>query len=74
MVAQKKGLSPYAMPYLSSRAETTASEDALCSVLHGDGGKSVGRMSPQHLHGEANEKLKEDLIKKGKKEYFVTIA
>ena len=36
MVAQKKGLSLYAMPYLSSRAETTASEDALCSVLDGD--------------------------------------
>ena len=28
--AQKEGLSFCAMPYLSSRAETTASGDALC--------------------------------------------
>ncbi len=31
--AQKKGLSINAMLYLSSKAETTATEDALCSML-----------------------------------------
>jgi hypothetical protein len=35
--AQKEGLSIYAMRYLSSKAETTASEDALCSMLYGNG-------------------------------------
>jgi hypothetical protein len=35
--AQKEGLSIYAMLYLSSKAETTASEDALCSMLYGNG-------------------------------------
>jgi hypothetical protein len=30
--AQEEGLSIYAMLYLSSKAETTASEDALCSM------------------------------------------
>ena len=31
--ARKEGVSIYAMHYLSSKAETTASEDALCSML-----------------------------------------
>ena len=35
--AQKKGVSIYAMLYLSSKAETTASEDALCSMFYGNG-------------------------------------
>jgi DNA-binding transcriptional regulator GbsR (MarR family) len=35
--AQKKGGSIYAMLYLSSKAETIASEDALCSMLYGNG-------------------------------------
>ncbi len=35
--AQKEGVSIYAMLYLSSKAETTATEDALCSMLYEDG-------------------------------------
>jgi hypothetical protein len=35
--AQKEGLRIYAMLYLSSKAETTASEDALYSMLYEDG-------------------------------------
>ena len=31
--AQKKRLGIYAMSYLSSKAETTATEDALCGML-----------------------------------------
>ena len=42
--AQKEGLSIYAMHYLSSKAETTATEDALCSMLYEDGAVLVGRM------------------------------
>jgi hypothetical protein len=43
--AQKEGLSIYAMLYLSSKAETTASEDALCSMLYEDGVEWDGRIS-----------------------------
>jgi len=32
MACQRDGLGIYAMPYLSSRAETTASGDAFCSM------------------------------------------
>jgi hypothetical protein len=35
--ARKEGVSIYAMHYLSSKAETTASEDALCSMLYENG-------------------------------------
>ena len=35
--AQKEGVSIYAMSYLSSKAETTATEDALCSMPYGNG-------------------------------------
>jgi hypothetical protein len=35
--ARKEGVSIYAMLYLSSKAETTATEDALCSMLYGNG-------------------------------------
>ena len=34
IAAQKEGLSIYAMSYLSSKAETTATEDALCSMRY----------------------------------------
>jgi hypothetical protein len=34
----------YAMLYLSSKAETTATEDALCSMLYEDGVASVGKI------------------------------
>jgi hypothetical protein len=33
------------MHYLSSKAETTASEDALCALLYGNGAELGGRMS-----------------------------
>jgi hypothetical protein len=41
--ARKEGLSIYAMLYLSSKAETTATEDALCSMLYGNGGRLAGK-------------------------------
>jgi hypothetical protein len=43
--AQEEGLSIYAMLYLSSKAETAASEDALCSMLYEDGGALAGKTS-----------------------------
>jgi hypothetical protein len=43
--AQKERLSIYAMHYLSSKAETTASEDALCPMLYKDGVVLVGKIS-----------------------------
>ena len=42
--ARKECLSIYAMRYLSSKAETTATEDALYSMLYGNGAASAGRM------------------------------
>ena len=43
--AQEEGLGIYAMSYLSSKAETTAAEDALCSMLHEDGVVLGGKTS-----------------------------
>ena len=43
--AQKEGLSIYAMLYLSSKAENTATEDALCSMLYGNGAALDGKIS-----------------------------
>ena len=42
--ARKECLSIYAMRYLSSKAETTATEDALYSMLYGNGTVLDGRM------------------------------
>jgi hypothetical protein len=43
--ARKEGVSIYAMHYLSSKAETTALEDALCSMLYGNGAELGGGIS-----------------------------
>ncbi len=40
--AQKEGLSIYAMLYLSSKAETTVPEDALCRIWALAGGTNPG--------------------------------